>query len=167
MLEEPMAENVIEEVGQDEETPKKSSKGKKIGIGCGCGCLVVILLVGGLIFWAYRMATSFVREFEDQGYALVQVQEMVIEEDDVVQGPVVYFGQEITIDGTIDGDVAAMCQQLTINGTINGDLDLLCQGVTISETGVVTGDITAEAVQLLKVDGTVEGEITGTIQVRE
>ena len=167
MNEEPMVEAVLEEVGQEEETPKKSSKGKKIGLGCGCGCLVVILLIIGLLYWGYRAVTSFVREFEEQGYALVEVQEMVIAEDDVVQGPVIYFGQAITIDGTIEGDVAAMCQSLTINGTINGNLDLFCQLVTISDTGVVTGDITAEAVQRLVVDGTVEGEITGTIQVQE
>lgn len=167
MNDEPMIEEVLEEAGQVEETPKKSSAGKKIGLGCGCGCLVVILLVGGLIYWGYSTVTSFVREYEEQGYALVEVQSMVIAADDVVQGPVLYFGQAVTIDGTIEGDVAAMCAILTINGTINGNLDLLCQAVTISESGVVTGDITAEAVQILKVDGTVEGEITGTIQVRE
>ena len=152
MNDEPVVEEVqeiaLEEVGQEEDTPKKSSTGKKIGLGCGCGCLVVILLVGGLIYWGYRKVTSFVREYEEQGYALVEVQAMVIAADDVVQGPVLYFGQAITIDGTIEGDVAAMCQLLTINGTINGNLDLLCQSVTISETGLVTGDITAEAVQI-------------------
>lgn len=167
MNEEPMIEDVLEEVGQEEEATKKSSVGKKIGCGCGCGCLVVILLVLGLIYWGYSTVAGFIRGYEEQGYAMVEVQAMVVKDDEVVQGPILYFGQSVTIDGTIEGDVAAMCQALTINGTINGNLDLLCQAVTISETGIVTGDINCEGVQVLVVDGTVEGEITGSIQVRE
>ncbi len=158
-------ETIIE--ATEEEPQKKSSTGKKIGIGCGCGCLVVILIIAGLIYWGYSTVSAFVTEYTDQGYAIVEVQATVIKADEVVQGPVLYLGQSITIDGTIEGDVAAMCQALTINGTINGDLDLLCQAVTITKTGVVTGNVACDMVQLLKVDGTVEGEITGTIQVQE
>ena len=167
MNEEPMIEDVLKEVGQEEEATKKSSVGKKIGLGCGCGCLVVILLVVGLLYWGYSTVAGFVSEYEEQGYAMVEVQAMVVKDDEVVQGPILYFGKSVTIDGTIEGDVAAMCQALTINGTINGNLDLLCQAVTISETGIVTGDINCEGVQVLVVDGIVEGEITGSIQVRE
>ena len=167
MNEESMVEDVLEEVGQEEEKPKKSSVGKKIGCGCGCGCLLVILFVVGIFFWGYNFVSSFVTTYEEQGYEMVEVQAAVISADEVVQGPVFYFGQSVTINGTIEGDVAAMCQALTINGTINGDLDLLCQAVTITESGVVTGDIVAEGVQVLTVDGTVEGKITGAIQVRE
>ena len=108
MNEEPMIEDVLEEVGQEEEATKKSSVGKKIGLGCGCGCLVVILLIAGLIYWGYSTVTAFVNEYKDQGYAVVEVQAMVIKADEVVQGPVLYFGQAITINGTIEGDVAAM-----------------------------------------------------------
>ena len=167
MNEEPMVEDVLEEVGQEEETPKKSTAGKKIGIGCGCGCLVVILIVGGFGYWIWRTIDNFQSEFTDQGYKLVLVESMVIPADDVVQGPILYMGKVITINGTIEGDVAALCEHLTITGTINGNLDLLCESMTISETGVVTGDITCKAVQVLTVDGTVEGEITGTIQTRQ
>ena len=159
-----MSSETINDPGQ-EEAPKKSSTGKHIARGFCYGFVTVILIVAGLTYWVYHTATSFVREFEEQGYVKVQTQSMVIPASDVVQGPVVYFAQVMTIDGTIDGDVAAACQQLTINGTINGKLDLLCQQVTISETGVVTGDITADAVQSLVVVGTVEREITGMIQV--
>ena len=162
MIDEPTVE-----IQQEEGVVKTFTAGKKVALGCGCGCLVVILLVAGLIYWGYSTVTAFVNEYKDQGYAMVEVQAMVVKTDEVVQGPVLYFGQSITIDGTIEGDVAAMCQALTINGTINGNLDLLCQAVTISETGIVTGDINCEGVQVLVVDGTVEGEITGSIQVRE
>ena len=58
-----------------------------------------------------------------------------------------------------------MCQQVTIEGTINGNLDLLVQQVTIAESGVVTGDLHAEGVQLLKNDGEIRGEITGVYQL--
>ena len=161
MHEEPMTEFM------EEAEVKKSSLGKKIGCSCGCGCLLMILLVVGLFFWGYNYVSSFVTTYEEQGYEMVEVQALVIGTDEVVQGPVFYFGQSVTINGTIEGDVAAMCQALTINGTINGNMDLLCQAVTITESGVVTGDIVAEGVQVLTVDGTVEGKITGAIQVRE
>jgi cytoskeletal protein CcmA (bactofilin family) len=171
MNDEPVVEEVqeiaLEEVGQEEGTPKKFSTGKKVGLGCGCGCLVVILLVAGLGYWLYRTMDDFQSRFTEQGYKLVLVESMVISADDVVHGPVLYFCTEITINGTIEGDVAALCEHLTINGTINGNLDLLFGAVTISETGVVTGNITAKLVRKLTVDGTVEGEITGTIPVRE
>jgi hypothetical protein len=167
MNEEPMIEDVLEEVGQEEEATKKSSVGKKIGLGCGCGCLVVILIVGGLGYWLYRTLDNFASEFTEQGYELVIVESMVVPADDVVQGPILYIGKVVTINGTIEGDVAAMCEHLTITGTIDGNLDLLCDSATISETGVVTGDITCKAVQVLTVDGTVEGEITGLFQSRQ
>ena len=76
----------------------------------------------------------------------------------------VYFGQSLVIEGTIDGNVAAMCQAVIIDGTINGKLDVLSQSVIINETGVVTGDIIAEAVQSLVNNGRVDGEISGTYQ---
>lgn len=161
-----MSDEPIAEV-TEEESPKGMSTGKKVGLGCGCGCLVVILLIAGVIYWGYSRVSAFANEYKDQGYSMVEVQTTVIKADEVVQGPIFYFGQAVTIDGTIEGDVAAMCQSLTINGTINGNLDLLCQAVTITETGVITGNVTCDMVQLLTVDGTVEGEITGTMQVQE
>ena len=174
MNDEPVVEEVqeiaLEEVGQEEDTPKKFSTGKKFGLGCGCGCLVVILLVAGVAglgYWLYRTMDDFQSQFTEQGYKLVLYESTVISADDVVQGPVLYVCTEITIDGTIEGDVAALCEHLTINGTVNGNLDLLFGAVTISETGVVTGNITAKLVRKLTVDGIVEGEITGTIPVRK
>ena len=171
MNDEPVVQEVqeiaLEEVGQEEDTPKKFSTGKKIGLGCGCGCLVVILLVAGLGYWLYRTMDDFQSRFTEQGYKLVLVESMVIPADDVVQGPILYIGKVITINGTIEGDVAALCEHLTITGTIDGNLDLLCDSATISETGVVTGDITCKGVGVLTVDGTVEGKITGTIQTRQ
>jgi len=171
MNDEPVVEEVqeiaLEEVGQEEGTPKKFSTGKKIGLGCGCGFLVVILLVAGLGYWLYRTIVDFQSDFKEQGYKLVLVESMVIPADDVVQGPILYIGQVITINGTIEGDVAALCDHLTITGTIDGNLDLLCESAMISKTGVVTGNITCKLVEVLTVDGTVEGEITGTILRRE
>lgn len=161
-----MSDEAIAEL-TEEESPKGMSAGKKVGLGCGCGCLIVILLIAGVIYWGYSTVTAFAKQYKDQGYAMVEVQTTVIKADEVVQGPIFYFGQAVTIDGTIEGDVAAMCQALTINGTINGNLDLFCQAVTINETGVVTGNVTCDMVQVLTVDGTVEGDITGSIQVQE
>ncbi len=138
-----------------------NSKGKKILGGCGCGCLIIILIIAGIIYWAYHSATSYVRDFEEQGYVKVSEQQISVLQDEIVQGPVVYFGQQVTILGTINGDVAAMCQQLTIKGTINGELHVYAQQVTITDSGVVTGGITSDGVQKLKNNGRVDGEITG------
>jgi len=143
----------------------KSGKGKKILGGCGCGCLIIILIIAGLSYWGYRSATQYVRDFEAQGYSSVYGQQITVGQDDIVQGPVVYLGQQVFIRGTINGDVAMMCQQLTIEGTINGNLDLLVQQVTIAESGVVTGDLHAEGVQMLKNDGEIRGKITGDYQL--
>ena len=163
-----MTEELVEtEVTVQEETTKKSSKGKKIACGCGCGCLVIILIIAGFIYWAYIGATAYVRDFEEQGYARVNGQSIVISESDSVTGPVVYLGQQVTIAGTINGDVAVACQQLTVKGTINGNLDILAQQVTITDSGVVTGDIHSEGVQMLLVNGRVDGEITGDYQLMQ
>ena len=143
----------------------KSGKGKKILGGCGCGCLLIILIIAGLGYWGYRSATQYVRDFEAQGYSSVYGQQITVSQEDTVQGPIVYFGQQIFIRGTINGDVAVMCQQLTIEGTINGNLDLFVQQATIAETGVVTGDLHADGVQMLTNDGEIRGEITGNYQL--
>ncbi|MBC8308911.1 MAG: polymer-forming cytoskeletal protein [Planctomycetes bacterium] len=143
---------------------KTSNKGKKIAGGCGCGCLVIVLIIAAIIYWAYREATAFTRGFEEQGYRKISAQSIVVPKEDTVQGPVVYFGQSLVIEGTIDGNVAAMCQSVIIGGTINGKLDVLSQSVVINETGVVTGDVIAEAVQSLVNNGRVDGEISGTFQ---
>jgi len=58
----------------------------------------------------------------------------------------------------------AMLQLVVIDGTIEGKLDVFAQSVIISETGVVTGDIIAEAVQSFVNNGKVGGEISGTFQ---
>lgn len=174
MIEEPVETEVAvqEEIAETEvevqdTAPKKSGKGKKITCGCGCGCLVIILIIIGFIYWAYQTVAVYVDGFEEQGYARVDGQAIVISESDSVTGPVVYFGQQVTIAGTIDGDVAVACQQLTVKGTINGNLDILAQQVTITDSGVVTGDIHSEGVQMLLVDGRVDGEITGEYQLMQ
>ena len=151
--------------GSDAEVnSKNSSKGKKIAGGCGCGCLVIILVVVAIAYWAYREATAFTRGFEEQGYRKISGQSIVVSKEETVKGPVVYFGQSLTIQGTVDGNVAAMCQSIVLEGTINGNLDVLSQSVVIEGTGVVTGNLNSEAVQSLVNNGTVGGEITGTYQ---
>jgi hypothetical protein len=146
----------------DEITPEvKSSSGKKILGGFGCGCLVIVLVLAGLTYWAYRHFTSYVRGYEEQGYTLVQGQ--MIQSSSAKTGSFVYFGQKVTV-GDVNGNVAAQCQQITFEGTITGDVNLLCQQVTIAETAVILGNIHAEDVQQLVIKGEVRGEITGDIQ---
>ncbi len=146
----------------DELTPDtKSGKGKKIAGGFGCGCLIIVLIIAGLCYWGYRYFTSFVREYEEQGYTLVEGQ--LIDSTTPKTGSYVFFGQKATV-GDVNGNVAAMCQQITFEGIITGDVDLFCQQVTIAETAVVQGNIHANGVQQLTIQGEVQGEITGSIQ---
>ena len=146
----------------DEITPEvKSSSGKKILGGFGCGCLVIVLVLAGLTYWAYRHFTSYVRGYEEQGYTLVQG--AMIQSSSAKTGSFLYFGQKATV-GDVNGNVAAQCQQITFEGTITGDVNLLCQQVTIAETAVILGNIHAEDVQQLVIKGEVRGEITGDIQ---
>jgi len=139
----------------------KTGKGKKILGGCGCGCLVVVLILGGLLYWGYRHFTAFVRGYEEQGYALIQGQVITSPTDRT--GDFVFFGQQVTV-GNVNGNVAAMCQQITFDGTVTGDLNLFSQQVIIGKTAVIEGDIHSEGVHQLTVHGKVLGEITGTIQ---
>jgi len=149
------------QMNDEQVTEIKSSKGKKILGGCGCGCLVVILILAGLAYWAYRHFTAFVHDFEEQGYSLVEGQ--VIDSTQARTGSFVFFGQKATI-GDVDGNVAAMCQQVMFEGTITGDVTLLCQQVWIEESAVILGNVHAEGVQQLYVHGEVRGEVTGFIQ---
>ena len=161
-----MAELNKEVIDMDNDSqPKGNSVGKKIGCVFGCGCLLIIIGIVVFFIIMYKMVTGYVDDFEAKGYQRIESQVYTVAENETIEGDYVYMGQVVKIDGTVDGNIAALCQQLTISGTVNGDLDLMCQQVTITETGVVKGSIRAEAVQQLINNGTVEGTITGEIQL--
>ena len=67
--------------------------------------------------------------------------------------------------GLIHGRLKGPEKNSVMNDFKKGNLDLLVQQVTIAESGVVTGDLHAEGVQMLKNDGEIRGKITGDYQL--
>ena len=52
-----------------------------------------------------------------------------------------------------------------MTGTVNGDIDVMGQMIHIKKDAVVNGDIRAEWIQIIIIEGTVTGEVTGKFQV--
>lgn len=64
------------------------------------------------------------------------------------------IGQSIKIKGEVSGD-----EDLLIQGRVEGTINLEAHEVTVGESGQVFADILAKTV---KIDGKVQGDITGT-----
>lgn len=64
------------------------------------------------------------------------------------------IGQSIKIKGEVSGD-----EDLLIQGQVEGTINLEAHEVTVGESGQVFADILAKTV---KIDGKVQGDITGT-----
>lgn len=62
-----------------------------------------------------------------------------LEEDAVVEGPAVFTGSDILIDGTVEGTAFVIGEEVRVNGDINGSLFVLGQRIFIS--GEVSGNI--------------------------
>ena len=67
------------------------------------------------------------------------------------------IGPSIVIKGTVSGD-----EDLVIQGKVEGTIDLRDNEVSVGQTGKVNADVSAKVV---KVDGEVSGDITGTEKV--
>lgn len=90
-------------------------------------------------------------------------EDITVAKDEVIQGPYIQAGDNITISGTINGDAYVAGSMVTIDGTIKGDLMTAGGAVTIK--GEVTDDVRA-AGGMVTIDGQVGKNITaigGTI----
>jgi len=88
---------------------------------------------------------------------------VVIGKDEVLEGPYLNAGDNVTISGTINGDAYIAGGVVTIDGTINGDL--LIGGGVVTIKGTVTDDVRA-AGGMVTIDGKVGKNVTafgGTI----
>ena len=65
----------------------------------------------------------------------------LLEQDEVLNGPGFFSGNDVQIDGTIEGTTFAVGEEVHINGTINGSLFVAAQTIFIN--GEVTGNIYA------------------------
>ena len=66
---------------------------------------------------------------------------VVIDREEVLEGPAFLIGETVTVLGTINGDTYVAGGQVTVDGTINGDL--LVAGGEVTVNGVVTEDVRA------------------------
>lgn len=62
-----------------------------------------------------------------------------LDEESVVEGPAVFTGNDIVIDGTVEGTAFVIGEEIRVNGDINGSLFVLGQRLFIA--GNVTGNI--------------------------
>jgi hypothetical protein len=139
------------------------STGAKVVLGCGAvlflGMIAVCGGFGYLGWWGWRQVDSFAQGFVAKGYKRQMGQVLVV--PGPVNEPTVYTGQVVQIPGEVNADIAIMAQMTEITGTVNGDIDFTGQVLHIKKGGVVKGDIRVAGAQVIQVDGTVEGQITG------
>lgn len=125
-----------------------------------------LIAVVGLGIWGYswgmKQVNQFAAEYEDQGYERVTGQ--MIDVTSPVDKPHVYTAQVLTIRTDVNADLALMCQVVEIHGTVNGNIDFYGQVLTVKPNAVVNGNINVKAAQMIDVQGTLNGEVTGSYQ---
>ena len=135
----------------------------------GCGTVLLlgiisIVVVGVLGYrWAAQKADEFATKYEEKGYQRYSGQ--MFDETQPIDSSRVYTAQLVIIRERVEADIAIMAQSAEIHGTVNGDVDFLGQLLVIKSDAVVTGDIRVEMGQVIQIEGTVEGEVTGSWQV--
>jgi len=135
--------------------------------GCGTVLLLGIISIVVVVFlgyrWTVQKADEFATKYEAKGYQHVSGQ--MIEENQPIDSPRVYTAQVVIIREDVEADIAIMSQSAEIHGTVHGDIDFLGQLLVIHPDAVVTGNIRVEMGQVIQIQGTVEGEVTGSWQV--
>jgi len=84
-------------------------------------------------------------------------EDVTIAKDEVLEGPYIATGDNITISGTINGDAYIAGSVITVDGTINGDL--LVGGGVVTIKGRVSDDVRA-AGGMVTIDGKVGKNVT-------
>ncbi len=84
-------------------------------------------------------------------------EDVTIGKDEVIEGPYIKAGDNITISGTINGDAYVAGGVVTIDGEINGDL--LVGGGVVTIKGKVENDVRA-AGGMITIDGKVGRNVT-------
>ncbi|MBW3598539.1 MAG: polymer-forming cytoskeletal protein [Planctomycetes bacterium] len=139
------------------------SSGGKIAVGCALFLLTCLAACCGgaayLGWWGWSQVDSFAQDFVARGYRRQTGQVLVV--PGPVDEPTVYTGQVVKINGEVNADIAIMSQVAEISGEVDGDIDFYGQVLHIKPDAIVRGDIRVEGAQVVKVEGAVEGEITG------
>ena len=135
--------------------------------GCGTVLLLGVISIVVVVFlgyrWTVQKADEFATKYEEKGYHHVSGQ--MIDETRPIDSSRVYTAQIVIIRGDVEADIAIMSQSAEIHGAVHGDIDFLGQLLIIKPDAVVTGDVRVEMGQVIQIQGTVEGEVTGNYQV--
>ena len=84
-------------------------------------------------------------------------EDVTIAKGEIIEGPYLTTGNNITISGTIDGDAYIAGSVVTVDGTINGDL--IVGGGVVAIKGEVTNDVRAGG-GMVTIDGKVGKNVT-------
>ena len=150
--------------------PAPRASGGKFLMGCGLVALIVIVLfcVGSVGFgflgyrWAMAELDKFSSEYTDQGYTKFMGQVYKVDED--FDEKRVYVAQVVKLEGDVRNDLAIIAQVAEIEGKVDGNLDFRGQMLHIKRSAEVTGDINVKMGQIIKIDGIVLGEVSGSYQ---
>ena len=84
-------------------------------------------------------------------------EDVTVAKDEVIEGPYIATGDNITVSGTINGDAYIVGSVVTIDGEINGDL--LVGGGVVTIKGKVSDDVRAGG-GMVTIDGRVGRNVT-------
>lgn len=88
--------------------------------------------------------------------------DIVVGEDEVVNGNVVTMGGNITVDGKVVGDVTAMGGWVKVGGEVLGNVTAFGNNVELDSTAVVSGSATSIGGQVQRAEGArVRGPVSG------
>ena len=85
--------------------------------------------------------------------------------DQPVTEKTLFACQVLELSNDVKEDIAILSQAATIKGTVEGDIEFMGQALTIAKGAVVKGNIHSKLAQLITIDGTVEGKLTGGYQL--
>ena len=147
--------------GTAEYQPAPRSSGRKWFLGCGGGCLVIIIAILVIGWLAVRAVRKMVTQFEDQGFVMVQGQDLEITEP--ITTTQLFIAQQVTIKGDCATDIAIIADDAQIHSRIAGTVYFRGRNLTILPTADVHGDLDVQA-QTVTVQGRLTGQVKGTVQ---
>lgn len=86
-----------------------------------------------------------------------RAEDITIGQDEIIEGPYIKYGNNVTISGTVNGDVFVAGSFVTVDGKINGDL--IVGGGAIFIKGEVSDDVRAGG-GMVTIDGKVGRSVT-------
>ncbi len=82
---------------------------------------------------------------------------VIIFEDEIVEGDLYTFSETVTIDGIVTGDLISFCRSIYINGQVHGDIIAFCESIELK--GSTQDDMRAFA-RNITVNGTIGKNVT-------